>query len=123
MVLLCAEELNIARCKCLKLLQTTSCIASDSISAPSRESTKTKIGGVKYFGSLSKANNLFFFDLSSTQRMTCFTSIFGALGGPTEIHTGFANRVDDIFSTDGGMVAENNRVCLLIGILSRIDFT
>jgi hypothetical protein len=106
----------------LKLETYTSSIASDNISAPSRESTNTKIGGVKYFESLSKAKSLFFFDLSSTQRITCFTSIFGALGAPTEIQTGFTvKRVDEILSTDGGMVAENKSVCLVAEMFFRID--
>ena len=98
----------------------TSCIASDSISAPSRESTNTKIGGVKYFESFSKAKSLLFFDLSSTQRMTCLTSMFGALGAPTEIHAGLDKRLEDILSTDGGTVAENKSVCLTEGRFSRI---
>lgn len=97
-------------------------MASDNISAPSRESTNTKIGGVKYFESLSKAKSLFFFDLSSTQMMTCFTSILGALGGPTETQTGFVSNVDEILSTDGGIVAEIRSVCLTAGVFSRIDF-
>ena len=101
----------------------TSWIASDNMSAPRRESTNTNIGGVKYFELLSKAKSLFFFDLSSTQRIICCTSMFGALGAPTEIQIGLVRRVDEILSTDGGIVAENKSVCLLGEMLCRIDCT
>ena len=91
----------------LYIFQPTLVTALANISAPSFESTNTTTGGRKCLRSLIKSNSLFFFDVSSTQRMICFTDLFGALGGPTDINTGFCSNFDAIFSIDAGMVAEN----------------
>jgi len=63
----------------------------------------------------------FFLDLSSTHSTICLTESLGALGNPTEMHTGFIRSREAILSIDGGIVAENIKVCFTSGKFLKID--
>ena len=97
--------------------------ASANMSAPILDPTKITTGGIKCFPSETKSNSLFFFDLSSTHNIICFTNLLGVLGGPTDKKIGLDNISVASFSIGCGIVAENIIFWQDVGMLLVILFT